>query len=215
MILDGCQIPSGGFNFNLGQIQTTQTIWANRVFTGFLQPQNKIPLFNTFTFSVEGIDEWIWIHGIKSRYNHEERTTTISSKPPERIPFNLTNGMRLEITFEMGSTGSPGPWERGVSQKAYFKLVSEDAQELDEFIDVAQKIVDLLCFTINETVYLDSMLATSNGLNQIIGEGITRPAKINIYHPSVYYDSKDQPNDRSESDVVYILGHTRRCRGDD
>ena len=205
VILDGCQISTSGLNFNLSQIQTSQTIWANRVFTGFphiQHLQNGIPSFNTFKFSIEGIDEWVWMRGINvinARYKHGGGTTTISSKPLESISFNLTNGMQLEITFEMRGIDTLSPWKVGITQKAYFKLVSEDAQELDEFLDVAQKIVDLLCFTINETVYLDSMLATSNGINQIIGEGIARPAKIDIYDPSVYYYSKDQPKiDRNQ-----------------
>ena len=189
VILDGCQISSGGFNINLGQIQTSQTILVNRVFTGFPQPQNDIPLFNTFKFSIEGIDEWLWIHGINEKYNHEERAITISCKQPESIPFNLTNGMGLEITFDIGNTTSRGPWERGVSQKAYFKLVSDNAQELDEFFSVARKIVGLLCFTINETVHLDSMSATSHEIIKNHGD----PAPITIYAPSVFYYSKDQP----------------------
>ena len=189
VILDGCQISSGGFNINLGQIQTSQTILVNRVFTGFPQPQNDIPLFNTFKFSIEGIDEWLWIHGINEKYNHEERAITISCKQPESIPFNLTNGLGLEITFDIGNTTSRGPWERGVSQKAYFKLVSDNAQELDEFFSVARKIVGLLCFTINETVHLDSMSATSHEIIKNHGD----PAPITIYAPSVFYYSKDQP----------------------
>ena len=193
VILDGCQISTSGLNFNLSQIQTSQTIWANRVFTGFLQPQNEIPLFNTLKFSIEGIDEWIWEHGIKQDFNYEERTITISGRPPESILFNLTNGMQLEITFSIQGINSSSPWEQGISQKAHFKLISTDALELKQFLSVAYKITDLLCFTINETVFLDSVSATSNGLNQIIGEDITRPAEINIYNPSVFYHSKDQP----------------------
>ncbi len=194
IILDGCQISSGGFNFNLGQIQTSQVIWANRVFTGFPQPPNEMPLFNTFKFSIEGIDEWVWIRGIDQKFNHEEHTITISCKHPESIPFNLNNGMQLEITFDMGNTVSQrGPWECGVSQKAYFKLISDNAQKLENFLSIAHKIVHLLCFTINQTVFLDSMLATSNGIENTIGEGITEPAKINIYNRSVFYYSKDEP----------------------
>lgn len=209
MILDGCQTSTSGFNFNLSQIQTSQTIWANRVFTGFPHPQylqNGIPSFNTFKFSIEGIDEWLWIRGINvtnAIYRRGEDTTTISrtisSKPPENISFNLTNGMRLEITFEMRGIDPPSPWRVGITQKAYFKLVSENAQELNEFLDIAQKIIDLLCFTINETVYLDSMSANSNAIIQNHGGGKTYPAPITIYHPSVYYYSKDQPKiDRNQ-----------------
>lgn len=202
LILDGCYVSNSGFQLNLGQIQTSKKIWATRVFTGFPHPkylQNGIPSFNTFKFSVEGIDEWIWIHGIDQKID-EEQTITISCKYPENIPFALNNGMRLEITFDMGNTESlRGPWERGVCQKAFFKLISDDAQELEAFLSIAHKIVDLLCFTINQTVSLDSMSATSNGLNHTIREDITQPAKIDIYDPDVYYYSKDQPKiDRNQ-----------------
>lgn len=203
VILDGCQISTSEFNLNLSQIQTSQTIWANRVFTGFphIQDlQNGIPSFNTFKFSIEGIDEWLWIRGINvinAIYGYGGDTTTISttisSKPPENISFNLTNGMQLKITFEMGGIDPPSPWKVGVTQKAYFTLVSENAQKLDEFFSIAYKIVDLLCFTINETVYLDSMSATSNAIIQDPGGGRTYPAPITIYDPDVFYYSKDQP----------------------
>ena len=196
MILDGCQISTSGLNFNLSQIQTSQTVRANRVFTGFPHIQylqNGVPSFNTFEFSIEGIDEWLWIHGINEDHNLEERAITISCKQPEGILFNLTNGMRLEIAFDIGNTISRSPWERGVSQKAYFTLVSDNALEFKQFLSIAHRIVDLLCFTINETVHLDSMSATSNGIIQDHGDDITYPASITIYNPGMYYYSKDQP----------------------
>ena len=197
VILDGCQTSTGGFNFNYGLIQTSRVILANRVFTGFPSFQTKIPSFNTFQFSIEGIDEWVGIRGINVKFEPEERTTTISSKPPKTISFNLTNGMRLEITFIMGHTDSHSLWEIGVTQKTYFKLVSEDAQELDVFFSVVRKIIGLLCFTINETVSLDSMSVTSDELLQDIEGGETRPAPIDIYDPSVFLP-KDRPKIRAD-----------------
>ena len=179
-------------------MQTSQTIRANRFFAGFPTKQhfqNEIPSFNTFKFSIEGIDEWVWIRGINvidAIYRHEG-TRTISGKPPENISFNLTNGMQLEIRFEMRGIDPPDPWRVGITQKAYFKLVSVDAQKLEEFLSVAYKIVDLLCFTINEKVYLDSMSATSNEMIRDHGNGITQPTEIDIYDPNLFYYSKDQP----------------------
>lgn len=196
LILDGCYISNSGLNFNLSQIQTSQTIRATRVFTGFphiQHLQNGIPSFNTFKFSIEGIDEWLWIHCIDENYNHEEYTLTISCNPPESILLNLTDGMRLEITVEMENDTLKRPWGRGVTQKAYFKLVSEEPQELDEFFSVAQKIVHLLCFTINDPVQVDSLSVTSNAICKDHGEGTTPyPAPITIYVPSIYH-SKDEP----------------------
>lgn len=218
IILDGCQVSTGGFNFNLSQVQTSQTIWAHRVFTGFPHIeylQNGIPSFNAFKFSIEGIDEWVWIRGINVinaiyRRGGDAATIsrTISSKRPESISFNLTNGMQLKITFEMKGIDTPSPWKVGVTQKTYFKLVSENAQELDQFLSVAYKIVDFLCFTINETVNFDSMSATSNAIIQDHGDGITYPAPITIHKPDLFYYSKDQPKiDRNQ--MLFALSDIR------
>lgn len=200
VILDGCQSKTDSFNINFGVMQTSRVIRADRVFTGFPQPQSEIPPFNTFKFSVEGIDEWVGISGInviESLYNPTLLTTTILSKRPEIISFKLINGMRLEIMFDTGRIRSQNPIERGVTQKTYFRLVSEDPKELKEFLDVVRKIVGLLCFTINETVSLDSTSASADGLDQIIGNGITHPATINIYDPSVFFH-KNRPEIRAD-----------------
>ena len=61
--------------------------------------EGESPVFNTLTFSVEGIDEWVGISGISVEHHFEERTATISYQPPEDISLNLDNGMQLLITF--------------------------------------------------------------------------------------------------------------------
>ena len=82
--------------------------------------------------------------------------------------------------------------EARISQKTNFKLVSKDARELSDFISVVHKITTFLCFSIDQTVILDSMKATSDDLYQDIGEGKTRTMPINIYYPSRPY-STDEP----------------------
>ena len=198
IILDGCQSKTDSLKLNFGVMQTSRVIWATRVFTGFPQPPNEIPLFNTLTFSIEGINEWVGIHGIKSEYLPEERSTIISYRTPESLPLNLTDGMKLEITFGVQNTGAHSSGEIEITQKTYFRVVSEEAQELETFLSVAYKIVDLLCLTINETVSLDSLSATSDGLIRDIGNGIIRPARIDIYQPSGFYSINNPQIDRNK-----------------
>ena len=167
-------------------------IHVNRVFTGVGYDEDKIPRFNSVTFSVEGLDEWVGITGINVDFQLEERTSTISYQPPTDVPFNLDNGMQLLITFGWTAlTGYPIK-EAGISQKAYFELVSQEALELDDFISVVRKITHFLCFAMDQTVSLESIEATSDKLHQDIGEDRTRRIPINIYYPSWPY-SKDGP----------------------
>ena len=103
--------------------------------------------------------------------------------------------MELSITFNQGRTASLSPREEKITQKTYFKLVSQDARELrelNEFVSVARKIVEFLCFATNKIVCLDSMSATFENPQEDIEGGETSPIHVNIYYSSWPY-SKDEP----------------------
>ena len=82
--------------------------------------------------------------------------------------------------------------EASISEKIYFKLVSQSARELDEFVSVARKITEFLCFAMNKTVSLDSMSATSEDLFKEIEGSKPDPISIDIYYQSWPY-AKDEP----------------------
>ena len=179
-------------------------IHVGKVFIGARYDEGESPVFNTLTFSVEGIDEWIGRSGINVDHQFEERTATISYQPPEDIPLNLGDGMQLLITFHWTLPGFPIIKEARISQKTYFELVSEDERELDDFISVVRKITHFLCFAIDKTVSLDSMSATADNLRQDLGEGQTRLVPVNIYDSSLPY-SKDEPKIH-QHDMLFGFG---------
>ena len=152
--------------------------------------QGESPLFNTLTFSVEGIDEWVGISGFQLKKDATIDATIISYQQPTNVSLNLNNGMRLLITFPYRVAGKFAEYR--ISQKTYFELVSENEREFDEFISVANKITTFLCFATDQTVSLDSMEATSDNRHRNIWDGTTEPIPINIYYPSQSY-SKDEP----------------------
>ena len=167
-------------------------IHVGKVFIGVRYNEGESPVFNTLTFSVEGIDEWVGISGISVEHHFEERTATISYQPPEDISLNLDNGMQLLITFHWELPGAPIIKEARINQKTYFQLVSEEERELKEFTSVTHKITNFLCFAIDKTVSLDSMSTTADNLRQDLGEGQTRLVPVNVYYSSLPY-SKDEP----------------------
>ena len=172
-------------------------IHVGKVFIGVRYDEGESPVFNTLTFSVEGIDEWVGISGISFEPHFEESTATISYQRPEDISINLDNGMRLLITFHWTPPGFPVIKEATISQKTYFTLISQkgrelddisqEGRELDDFISVVRKITHFLCFAMDKTVSLDSMEATPEDPRQDIRDG-----RVNIYYSSLPY-SKDEP----------------------
>ncbi|MDE0018973.1 MAG: hypothetical protein OXU51_22525, partial [Candidatus Poribacteria bacterium] len=166
-------------------------IRINRAFIGVQYDQDETPSFNTLTFSIEGIDDWIQTSGIKVEYPSEKCPVIISYEPQEDVSLNLDNGMQLLIIWSPSSKHSFNK-KAEITEKIYFKLVSQSAHELDEFVSVARKITEFLCFAMNETVSLDSISATSDDLFKEIEGGKPIPISIDVYYQSWPY-AKDEP----------------------
>ena len=184
--LDGCYykiLPTIGGN-------SKPLIRINQAFIGVQYDQDEIPNFNTLTFSVEGINDWIETSGIKVEYP-SENCPIISYEPQDDITLSLYNDMQLLITWGSSLKRSINK-EASISEKIYFKLVSQSARELDEFVSVVRKITEFLCFVTSETVSLDSMSATSGNLSKESEGGKPSPISISIYYRSWPY-SKTEP----------------------
>ena len=138
--LDGCQYKTKTHSLSVGQdlLNAHSVLWVNRVFTGVKYHENEIPRFNTFTFSIEGIDEWVGMDLINYNYEPKEQIKIVAFKPIQSILFNLVNGMQLEIVWSVIHNSSLSPREEKITQETSFKLVSKNNRELNELISVAQ-----------------------------------------------------------------------------
>ncbi len=168
-------------------------IRVNRAFTSVRYDEDEIPRFNSVKFSVEGIDEWVGITGFKEGFQREKETVSMSYQRPGDVSLNLNNGMQLLITFEWIPPGRISVRGARVSQKAYFKLISQEARKLNQFTSIAHKITTFLCFAMDQTVSLDGMSATSDNPRQDIGQDEMKMIPIDIYYPSWPY-STDEPD---------------------
>ena len=110
-------------------------IRVNRIFTGVGYDEDEIPRFNSVTFSVEGIDEWIGRSGINVDYQFEESAATISYQLPENIPLNLGDGMHVVNCILSGMDTSrilDYQKNKDKPQRFIFKLVLEQEEEQRE-----------------------------------------------------------------------------------
>ena len=192
VIIDRCYHMSKKRNIAHGGLIASDVILAKRAFISLPYTENTNLCFNTVTFSVEGIDEWVGISGIEVDRQFERSALTISYNRPENVTINLENGMQLQIVFAWTFPGMPAIKSAEVTQKVYFKLISQNPYELDTFFSIAEKITAFLCFIMNQIVCLEEMTATSDNLRQDIGSGRTAPIPVEIYCSSWPY-SKDEP----------------------
>lgn len=190
-------------NLSFGGISKSK-ILVNRVLSGAAWDQDEAVTFNTFSFSVDCLDEWVGISGINVDNNWGSKTATISYNPPENISFILDNGMKLEICFAYTLPGFPNLKEAKVTQRAYFRLESEELRDLNDFTTAAFKITNLMCFAMDEIVAMKNVSATTSEIQRDGGDEKQYPVPITVYYQSNPYSEKTPK--RNWHDMLFTFG---------
>lgn len=178
-------------NISFGGISKS-LVHVNQVLSGVAYDKGEEVKFNTLSFSIEGLDEWLGISGISVNYGDDYKTAEISYTPQKEIIYKLGDEFKLHISFAYTLPGFPNTTEAKITQKAFFKLSTENEKELSAFIDLLHKVTYLLCFAIDTTVAISDVSATSNSIIEKISEKKTRPVPIKVYYPSLPF-LKDAP----------------------
>ena len=181
--LDDCSYINKPMPF--GQIVRSR-LRVGKMFSGVAYDENEEVAFNRLRISIEGLDDWVNISGIKVDYHHgEERTATINYDPPDDIALKLTNGMRLEITFAYTMPGMPHAKEAKITQKTYFELVSVEKRNFQEFVTVAHRLTTFLCFATDKIVCLDQVKAFADDLSRQLGDGRRMSVPVLVFYESL------------------------------
>lgn len=189
-------IPFGGIN--------KSKICVNKVLSGVAYEQNEIVKFNSLSFSVDCLDEWVGISGITNDSDWKNKTATISYIPPENITYLLNNGMRLEVCFAYTLPGFPNTTEAKITQRVYLKLSSEELRPLSDYTEIAYKLTNFMCFAVDATVTLKDLSATSKEIQRDGGDGKKYPVPVKIYYPSIPF--VENVPDKSRHRMLFNYG---------
>lgn len=181
--LIGCFYRNRNFNFP-GQISKSR-IHANKAILGASYGEDEPLLFNTLTFSVEGLNEWVGINGFSSTIEPSSNSISLNYTLPANISFELSDGIQLDIGFSASTPSFPISQSATIAQQTYFKLSSRTPLELDELLNLAFQLTTFVGFGLDATVSLNSVTATADDLVQELGEGRTIPHKLEIIYQSL------------------------------
>jgi len=165
---------------------STSILSVEKAFLGVAYEEHEKICFNSIMFSIEGIDEWIGISGIRTQYLKEDPKVSITYSSPEEASLKLENGMILEILFKWGvSQPSRIPKKVELSQKAYFTLSAQQEMPLQDFISIIFKLTHFIGLAVNKTVSLDYVCGTSHSIQIQVNAERTVDAPIQIYYESI------------------------------
>lgn len=185
--LDDCVYQSKNMSF--GGISKSK-VYVNRLMCGAQYSQDEVVLFDSFQFSVEGLDEWLNICGIKVEHDFPKKTASINFIPPEEEVFNLDKQLQLKFTFGWTLPGFPIVTNAKITQKAYIKLSSPEPKPLNDFISIAYKLVNFICFAIDQTVCIRDVSAKHSELRREISDSKFSLIPIKIFYPSLPFSKE-------------------------
>lgn len=171
-------------NISFGGISKS-TIYANFVLSGVQYDEGELITFSKLNFSVEGLDEWLMVSGLRVEHSQDYRNASIHFTPPKEIAIQLPDGVRLAFTFGWTLPGAPIITEAKITQKAYISLTSSSLRAIEDFLAIVFKINNFLCFASDETVSLDSATAYSYEITRSMSDGKKQDVPIKIYYESI------------------------------
>lgn len=187
--LDSCffKYKSHGFGGGISK----STISAGRLMTNIAYEEDTDILFNTYSFSVDLLDEWVNISGIESKYEVDGHEVTVSYTQPNQITIALNNGMTLDICFSYSLPETPAVKEAKITQSVFLQLSSETPQPFETFRRLTYILVNFMCFAMDETVSLHTVIATANDYRFDYGNGKSFAKNIKIFFPSLPHVEKE------------------------
>lgn len=138
---------------------TKSKISSKQVFAGLESIDNEDITFNTFSFSVDCLDEWVNESAFKIDEDFKNGIINILYNLPAKQSLALDNGMKLDLDFSYSLPLFPVITEAKITQRTFFTLKSEEPCNIDLFISLAHKISHLISFAVGETVSIKNVSA--------------------------------------------------------
>lgn len=181
--LDSCAYKKKNLRF--GGISKS-IITARFAFFGVAYDDNEAITFSKFAFSVEGLDEWLAITGLKIAHNSDDMSASIQYDRPKDIPLQLPGDIGLTFSFGYSMSGGGTEFkEAKISQKASILLLSKTEKPIEDFLSLVFKINNFICFAIDKTVSLDDVTGFSQHFTRDRGDGTPQQLSVQIYYGSI------------------------------
>lgn len=136
------------------------TFLAEMAFIGANFESQKDMIFSKFRFSMEGLDEWLYITGIEMEQYAENNGGAINYHLPDEITLNLSGGVELEFLFNLIFPNVSLPMtEASVTQKVFVHVKTQEPKPKEEFFSLGHKIRHFLSLALGQDVSYQSIEA--------------------------------------------------------
>lgn len=176
-------------NISFGDISKSR-IHVNLLVSGVWFEKDEEVAFESITFSVDGLDQWVATTGFKVTPNFEDKSVSVSYKAPAKEVFPISEGFELVLEYAWSIPGAPLFTEAKVTQSALLTIEAKEKTPLKEFVSTAFKIINLLSFCVDKTVSIGEISARSSGVVRKYPDDKEIPVVMKVVYPSLPFDEE-------------------------
>ena len=168
-------------NFSLPSRLSTSTISAELAFVGAGYEEGEEALFSEFSFSVEGLDDWLTLSGIGVEFEQDTENSkgSIRFDTPHDIALLLASDTEMRFRFGLTFSRITAPLtEATVRQSASVLVKLKEPRPIKHFSSLAYKFCNFMTFALDQAVSIESM---TGYLEQDTADERNRRFPIKVY----------------------------------
>ena len=178
--LDDCRRQKSRHSF-AGHVATS-TFSADLAFVGAEFNPGEAAQFTEFSFSIEGLDDWLAKSGIDFQQDSDDLEhweVLIRAHSLDDIKLRISDDVELAVKFDFHFPNVHIPvTEASVQQKAIVAVKLTEPQPVNYFCSLASKLCHFLTLALDQAVSISSMTAF---LDMETNEGKFRRNRIEVY----------------------------------
>ena len=141
--------------------------------------KNEDILFNTFSFTVDGLNEWLNIKKIKLNTDITNKKFSLETKELENFTFKIAKDIKLKFQIILSNKNN-GDYEITIKQSSIIELISNKKEPLDFFIQLSNKILRFLSLAIDKSINIKNIKVTNSDIYHEYGNEKI-PIEIEVY----------------------------------
>ena len=178
--LDVCFRQDGTLNFSGGL--SSSIYHARFAFIGGDYEIGEELAFSELSLSLEGLDEWLSISGIRVEWDLEHNSGSIDCHTPEAISLRISDEIELAFSFGLAPPSfSALTTKAAVSQTSYISLKLKGPQPIEYFLPLLFKLCNFLSLATDQPVSINSI---TGFLERETGTAEKPRVPIQVYYQS-------------------------------
>ncbi|WP_025596103.1 HEPN domain-containing protein [Agrobacterium tumefaciens] len=134
--------------------------------------------------SIQGFEEWLRVSGLSLSLIDPPRIYSVEYRRPEPITMYESNDFTVSVGFGHTIPSITDVKHAEVIASAYLKISAREPQKPGFFTNIVTMLREFLSFAVDTTVSVTEVWAINKAITEPIGEGKTKPAKMDLYYRS-------------------------------